>query len=116
MSRWIANLDSEDFNEREKAMAGLGGLGKAAEHSLKRALEDKPGLEARYRIEKLLESIEQGSHGPEYARSLRAVEILERIGSPEARRSLEALSKGAADADLTLEAKAALERLKKRER
>jgi hypothetical protein len=42
------------------------------------------------------------------------VEVLEHIGTPEAVRVLEKLSKGATDARLTHEAKAALERLARR--
>lgn len=45
---------------------------------------------------------------------LRAVEVLEQIDTPEARRLLAELAQGAAAARLTQEAKAALERLEKR--
>ena len=41
--------------------------------------------------------------------------VLERIGSPDARRVLEALAKGVPEARLTREAKAALERLVRRD-
>jgi hypothetical protein len=44
-------------------------------------------------------------------RSVRAAEVLERIGTPEARRLLGQLATGAAEARLTREAKAALKRL-----
>ena len=44
---------------------------------------------------------------------LRALEVLERIGTPEARQILLSLAKGAPEAALTQEAKASLERLGK---
>jgi hypothetical protein len=44
---------------------------------------------------------------------LRAVEALERIGTPEARQVLQALAKGAAGAVLTRAAQGALERLER---
>ena len=45
---------------------------------------------------------------------LRAVEVLERIGTPEARQVLAKLADGAPEARLTQEAKASLQRLAKR--
>ena len=47
----------------------------------------------------------------EQARTLRAVEALERMGTPEARRLLDELGRGAEGARLTRDAKAALDRL-----
>jgi hypothetical protein len=44
-------------------------------------------------------------------RPTRAVELLERLGTPEARQALAALAGGAPEAPLTLQAKAALRRL-----
>ncbi len=44
-------------------------------------------------------------------RALRAIEMLEHIGTQEARQVLERLAKGASEARLTQEAKASLERL-----
>ena len=43
----------------------------------------------------------------------RAVEVLERVETEEARRVLEAMAKGVPEARLTREAKAALSRLEK---
>jgi hypothetical protein len=48
---------------------------------------------------------------PETARGVRAVEVLERVGTPQAREVLRDLAKGAPSAWLTREARAALTRL-----
>jgi hypothetical protein len=48
---------------------------------------------------------------PETLQAIRAVEVLEGIGTPDARQLLEALAEGAPEASLTLKAKAALGRL-----
>ena len=50
---------------------------------------------------------------PERLRALRAVMVLEQIGTPEARQLLEKLSKGAEGALLTEDAKAAVRRMKR---
>jgi hypothetical protein len=50
----------------------------------------------------------------ETRRDLRAVEALERIGSPDAQQVLETLGQGAPDARQTREVKAALARLSRR--
>jgi hypothetical protein len=47
----------------------------------------------------------------EWVRAVRAVAVLEQIGTPEARQVLEALARGAPDALLTQDAQAALGRL-----
>ena len=51
---------------------------------------------------------------PERLREWRALEVLEQIGTPEARAVLKALAEGAPAARLTQGAKVALERLAKR--
>jgi hypothetical protein len=48
---------------------------------------------------------------PDRLRAVRAVEVLERIDDCAARRLLTALAAGAPEAQLTVEAKSALERL-----
>jgi hypothetical protein len=48
---------------------------------------------------------------PELLQSLRAVAVLEDIGTPQARRLLEELANGAPEARLTREAKSSLRRL-----
>jgi hypothetical protein len=71
-------------------------------------------LEVRRRIELLLEKHDRATLAPERVREVRALEILEQVGTPEARELLEKLTKGASEARLTREAKASVERLAKR--
>jgi len=112
IAQFIADLDSNQFDVREKAMKELARL--PAEPALRKTLAGNPSLEVRRRIEQLLEQPRKPSLSPEQLRELRAVEVLEHIGTPAAQDVLKTLTKGAADARLTQEAKAALERLAKR--
>ena len=69
--------------------------------------------ELRREIESLLACHEKsGFTGP--AAFEDAIEVLEHVGTPEARTVLEELSQGAPALDVTVEAKAALQRLVKR--
>jgi RNA polymerase sigma factor (sigma-70 family) len=112
--RLIADLDSDDFNEREKASTDLARIGAHAEDALLATLAGKPSLEASRRMKSLLESLEQhpAPLPAEELQSLRALEVLERIGSPDARRVLKTLAAGG-EARLTREAQASLIRLDK---
>jgi WD40 repeat protein len=114
MSRLLAQLDHDRFRVREAAMAELTRMGYEAEPALREALAGKVTLEARRRIERVLSRL--GPRRPLAAelREVRAVETLERIDLPEARRVLEALARGARQALLTREARGALARLAKR--
>ena len=68
----------------------------------------------RRRLEEVLAAIEKGQLDPETLRHQRAVAVLERIGSKEARSLLKRLAEGAPGAEQTREAGAALERLRQR--
>jgi len=108
---WITDLDSARFAVRQKAGEALGKVGEQAEAALRKKLAEKPSPEVRRRIERLLTRIEQPRG--ESLRALRAVEVLEHIGNPEAKRVLQTLATGAEGARVTREAKASLSRLKK---
>jgi hypothetical protein len=112
LAQLIAELDRDSFDVREKAARELQQAGKAALPALRKARENPPSQEVRRRVEQLLEKLESPNLSGEQLRSLRAVELLERVGSPEARRVLEGLTRGNPDAPLTQEARASLERLK----
>ena len=64
-----------------------------------RAVAAKPAtLEVRLRAERLLRPLEDLANDPTHLRHLRAVEILERIGTREAVALLEKLARGASAA------------------
>jgi WD40 repeat protein len=111
--RWIADLDSEEFAVRAAAVKELERLGDRAAPALREALAGKPSAEVRKQAEELLAGLRL-VRSPEVLQRLRAVEVLERIGSPEAHRLLEALARGAPAARETREAKASLDRLARR--
>jgi WD40 repeat protein len=112
IARWITDLDSDQFAVREKAAEELEQVGKGAAEALRNRLADKPSVEVCQRIEQLLSKIEQLT--PEALQSERAVEVLEQIGTADAKKVLETLAAGAEGFRLTKEAKASLERIRKR--
>jgi hypothetical protein len=110
VARLIAELDSERFAARENATRELESLGESALPALRKVLADSPSAEVHRRVEQLLAK----PAGADRLRDVRAVEALEHIGTSDAREVLQNLAKGSAEARLTREAKAALERLAKR--
>jgi len=112
---WIAELDNDTFDGREAASKQLAAFGAQAEPALRKALNETESAEVRSRIQPLLKTIgEWVVTDPDTLRSLRAIWVLERMGTPEARAVLEGLANGAPEARQTQEAKAALDFLDKR--
>lgn len=111
IARLVADLDAGDFTTREKASVELEKLGDLTGDALHKVLDGKPALEPRQRIEKLLEKIESQQLSGEHIRTVRALEVLEAIGTPEARQVIAAVAQGAPRARLTREAQATLTRL-----
>jgi WD40 repeat protein len=109
IARLVADLDSDRFAVRQRAEEELGNLLDVAEAALRAALAGQPSVEVRRRIEVLLNQLDPCT-SPERLRALRALEVLEQIGTPEAQQVLEKLAQGAPQARLTQEAKAALRR------
>jgi hypothetical protein len=108
--RLLADLDSESFPRREAATKRLEELGLRAEPALRAALRARPGLEPKRRIERLLAGLAKLPQplSPEELRQLRGLAVLGHIGSPGARRLLEAVAKGPESARRTRQALAAL--------
>jgi WD40 repeat protein len=111
LRQFLTDLESDQFTVREKAQGELAKLGDLAEPALRRTLENKPTLEVRRRVQVLLERLRGPVTRPEMLQALRSAAVLEDIGTPEARRLLQELAKGAPEARLTREAKASLGRL-----
>jgi len=105
IDRLIRELDDEDFDTRERASRKLQKAVYLAEAPLRSALADRPSLEVRRRISRLLKALDPTA--PERLRLLRAVELLEALALPQAVKELERLAGGAEDA------KAALDRLRR---
>jgi WD40 repeat protein len=111
VNRLIAELDSNAFAVRSKASAELERLGDLAVPALNKKLAENPSVEARQRIRILLNKAGPW-HSPTLLRQVRAVEVLEKIGTEPARKSLKKLAEGTPTARLTKEAAAAVARLK----
>ena len=109
--RLIRDLGSDEFIVRQRATEELEQLDNLAKPELEECLKGRPSLEVRRRVESLFDQITHPRG--DKLRVLRAVQVLEFIGTTEARQILETLAKGADGARLTREAQAALQRLMK---
>jgi RNA polymerase sigma factor (sigma-70 family) len=109
-SRLIDDLDSSDFDKREGASKRLADLGERVVPALEKALKTAPSLEKRRRIESLLPTSDV-VRSREILQAVRAIEVLEHIGTEEAQQVLKTLAQGMAESRITREAKRSLERL-----
>jgi WD40 repeat protein len=112
VARLIARLDNDDLEVRERAQARLELLRRSAQPALEKALAGKPSPEARRRLQHLL-----AGRPLLYPRalvpSLRALALLELVGTTRAKAVLEEVAGWKSAPALAAEAKAALGRLKK---
>jgi len=106
----IAKLDDDSFKVREKAMRELALAGADAADALRRELNNSPSAEVKRRIEDLLGRLKTGGYS-QRLRFLRALEVLERIGSPQAKNVLRSLVGQSLPPDLREEVQASLSRL-----
>jgi RNA polymerase sigma factor (sigma-70 family) len=107
--RLLADLDSDRFVAREAAARQLAGLGEKVEPALQEVLQGKPSAELRRRVTALLDSWKVPSG--ETLRTLRALRVLERVGTARAMLVLRQLATGVSAARETRQARAALQRL-----
>jgi RNA polymerase sigma factor (sigma-70 family) len=110
LARLLSDLDSANYGAREKAAAELAKLGDLAEQTLQAALAKKPSLEFQRRVEAILRKPDEPVTSSEMLRTLRALEVLERIGSSEAHKVLATMAAGAPSSRVTQAAQAALQR------
>ena len=114
IEKLIADLESDRFQVRQSATKELEKFGELAEPALQKAMPTLKHLECKRRVEKLLSQIANDqTPSADVVRNLRAVQVLGRIGTPEARTELERLAKGAPGDKLTRSAEGALRRLGK---
>jgi hypothetical protein len=113
IAQLIDDLVSPDFPTRKRAAEALIACGVVAEKALRSALAKDAPLELQRTGAEILVHIGQQTLTGRPLQSVRAIEILERIGTPEAVAVLETLSKGERRAFQTKAALWALERLKK---
>ena len=111
IDRWVKDLNHARFTIREQAANELEKRIDLVAPALRKVLADRPSLEMRRRLTQLLDLADSVRWRGEALRSLRAVEVLERIGSAEARSVLATIADGAPGGRLTREAKASLQRL-----
>jgi hypothetical protein len=108
------DLDSEKFATRDEASRRLAEWGELAVPGVRKRLVKTDSAEVRKRSQDFLDRFDPATLKPDRLRQLRAVELLEGIATPAAKDMLSALAKGAAEAPLSREAAAALERLRRR--
>jgi hypothetical protein len=114
----IRDLDADKFAVREAADRELKALGELAAQALQEARQAGPSLEVRQRIDRLLAGLKQPLSSEaallsgEKLRSVRAIRVLEQIGTREAVALLRHVASGSDAVRETREARAALGRLK----
>src|SRR5205814_7077014 len=99
----LRDLDSQKFTVRDRASLDLIALGRFIEPILREELRGKPTLEMRRRMAEILKLITEEGRSPEETRVLRALELLEMLGTPAAKKLLQELAGGATRWDVTRE-------------
>jgi len=111
IEKCLADLDDNNFMIRDAAAKELEAMGALAAPALERKLQEKLVLETQRRLEGLLEKMERHVLTAGELRTVRAIEVLHGIATPEAIALLRTLSKGADGAVTTVQAKRALANL-----
>jgi RNA polymerase sigma factor (sigma-70 family) len=118
IDKLIADLSNKDLKARKQAEVALEKRwekdGLAVKAPLVKALEAKPSVDVKLRLEKLIAGLGNRPLSAEEVRTLRAVEAVEAMPAKQARQLLQAWAKGAPGVLLTEEARAALARLSRR--
>jgi WD40 repeat protein len=111
--RLIADLDDDAFAVREQAETALARFGGWAEPSLRQARQETASEEVKRRLDRLLDRC-SACPPPDLLRVIRALEVLEAVGTPEARRVVAGLSTDRHPRAVAREAQATLRRLDRR--
>ena len=111
---WVKDLDADRYKVRERATMELSRLGEAATPVLREGLAGNLSPEAHRRAERLLASLSDLPLSGERLAAFRGLAVLESADTLEARDLLQSLAAGLPEARLTLEARAILDRMRKR--
>jgi hypothetical protein len=107
----IRQLEANQYKVRQKATADLLEIGELAVPMIDKVLAGNPPLETRLRLQDLRKRMTGLVLSGARLQAFRAIEVLERIGTSEARAVLQTLAGGAAGALLTTQAQETLVRL-----
>jgi hypothetical protein len=110
----IGQLDAARYAVRERAQVELTRLGHAARAALLAASRTQVSPESRQRLDTLLNGVRGPDVSPDGLRADRAVEVLERIRTPDAVRVLKEWSAGPEGATLADSARLAVARVEPR--
>jgi hypothetical protein len=116
LARLLAELDHPRYAVRAAALRELQRRGETAAPALRQALKGNPSLELRRRVEARKQLLDPANEFADWVRTCRALEVLERADTDDARKLLGELAEGAPEARLTIEAAKSLERVAGRAR
>lgn len=112
ISKLISDLDSEDFPVRQAAVKDLEAIGGEATTALRKVADNSSNPEARKLASEVLTRYDSVTPRAEDLTLLRVMELLENIGTPEAKAVLAKWAAGPAGHRMTVEASAAIARMK----
>jgi hypothetical protein len=116
INAWVADLDANQSSVREMAQRQLQDHFDQAEGPLREDLAKTTSAEVRNRINHILDANLVAIPGPDLLRDLRANEVLEQIGTPEARDLLRRLSASEVPTRSSRDAAESLKRLEAKPR
>jgi WD40 repeat protein len=111
--RWIADLDNDSFETREKATKELADAVERAEAALRKALGGPLSAEARRRVNHVLDRLPTAAPHSTTLATFRSLEVLEMINAPAARRFIDQLSQDNSDPFRQREAAETLKRVQR---
>src|SRR5262249_9894458 len=112
----VRDVDSDQFEARASASRNLAAKGELARAAIAKALGGQPSTEARRRLEELRGQLDGEPPGLAVLREGRAIEVIEWVGTEAAQQLLEVAARGDAAAPRTRDARAALDRLRRKPR
>jgi WD40 repeat protein len=111
LDKLIADLDSDKFVIRERAIKELVAFGDLAFFPLQRLVQSPPSLEAATRASLLLKKLGEPKLTPDCFRVFEAIDLLEQLGTADAIGLLKEIEREALVSPIQREAQQALERI-----